>query len=428
MLAINLKGLTESCLLPVVVIALGFFLNPDDPLFLHAAYPWVWLIPMLIGLRYGLVNAIFAVAIYTSALFYTVYFGFFDWQSYHLWYLGGIIGTLVGSEYHAYWENKLIAQDARSNYLHKRLESLSRAYSTMRISHDRLEEALVVKPVTLRGALTDLRHCMRAHHGQFNHESATQFMAILANCASLNKAALYLFQGKHLNHEPTAWVGRSENLKESDELVKRCLKERQTIYVAINQLEANEASDYLAVIPFQTADNVLLGVFTVSDLPFIAMTDETLKILSLLLSYVADGSYAEQNAKIITTVYPDCPPFFATELIKCFNLQKKYGINTTLITFHFADNTECVKIESLIRQTARGLDVLWERKGKHRSMNVLMPLSDGNMVEGYLNRIQEMVEKTLGLTMAEPDTRITHHSISAYASLPNLIKAFEADE
>lgn len=428
MLAINLKGLTESCLLPAVVVALGFFLNPNDPLFLHAPYPWVWLIPMLIGLRYGLINAAIAVAIYTGAIFYTVYFGFFDWQSYHLWVLGGIIGTLVGSEYQAYWKNKLVAQDARSNYLHKRLESLSRAYSTMRISHDRLEEALVVKPVTLRGALTDLRHCMRAHHGQFSKESATQFMAILANCASLNKAALYLYDGKHLNHEPTAWVGRGDRLNESDELVKRCINDRLTIYVSINQLETNEASDYLAVIPFQTADNVLLGVFTISDLPFIAMTDETLKILSLLLSYVADGSFAEKNAKSITTVYPDCPPFFATEIIKCFELHKKFGINTTLITFHFSNSRLSEEIKALIRQTARGLDVLWERKGKYRSMHVLMPLSDGNMVEGYLNRIQEMVQKTLGMTMAEPDIRITHHSIAAYASLPNLIKAFEADE
>ena len=43
----------ESVMLPLLGVALGIWINPLDPLWTHAAFPWIWFGPLILALRYG---------------------------------------------------------------------------------------------------------------------------------------------------------------------------------------------------------------------------------------------------------------------------------------------------------------------------------------------------------------------------------------
>ena len=46
-------ALLEILLIPLVALAIGFLLNPQDPLWIHSDFHWTWLAPVIVALRYG---------------------------------------------------------------------------------------------------------------------------------------------------------------------------------------------------------------------------------------------------------------------------------------------------------------------------------------------------------------------------------------
>ncbi len=42
--------LMEAAVLPAFMLALGLWLNPEDPLWIHADFHWAWLAPMVVAL------------------------------------------------------------------------------------------------------------------------------------------------------------------------------------------------------------------------------------------------------------------------------------------------------------------------------------------------------------------------------------------
>lgn len=426
---ISLSALLESLLSPIFLVLAGLYFHPEDPLFLHASFPWAWLIPLLIALRYGLINAGLAIGVYLIMMYYTVHHHFYDWSSYQIWGLGGLCLVIIGGEYHGYWHRKQHKLKLKNEYLDTRLESLSRAYSSMRISHDRLEHALIMKPITLRGVLTELRYYVSRNHGQLDYTSAQELMAILANCAYVEKANLYLMENKRINTKPIASIGPEKMLLEKDVLVMQCLSKRETIYYAINSLPENEQSDYLAVIPMESADGQLYGLLTIAEIPFRSMTEESLKIMSLLLAYIADDLYAAKQGQVITKRYPDCPSFFASELFKLMHLYKIAKIDSMLFTYSFHNDSLGRDLRRSIRQETRGLDVIWERDFEEKlQLLILMPLTSAYGINPYVERIDTILLKTHSISLNDGVVQYEFRPLSSYMNETMLMEGFQVNE
>lgn len=427
MIKFRSNALVESVILSTALMLVCFYFSNQDPLLLHASFPWVWLLPILIGLRYGLLGSSISIAIYVFVMYLTVRYRYFDWSSYRIWFLGGLITTIICNEYNSYWHRKQYKIIKKSDYLANRLESLSRAYSAMRISHDRLEESLITKPVTLRGAIADLRTVLTQHQGQLTESSATQLMAILANTSMIGKAGLYVFDKKHLNPQPIGSIGQAAPLVTNDILVTRCLESHHTFYVAINTLDENDVSHYLAVVPMMTADNHLLGLLAVTELPFSGMTDESLRIMTLLMAYFADEIYATKESKAIIDIYPDCPSFFAAELLRLHHLYKISGIDSTLFTYTFHNDKQGHRLRKTIKQQIRGVDVYWERESdKDLQLLILMPLTLNGMVQAYIARISSKIKMEFNYSLQDSVSSMKHDLISFMPNLSDLIEALKA--
>jgi hypothetical protein len=70
-----------------------------------------------------------------------------------LYFLGGFILVLLTGEFSGLWMRRVRRAETLSNYLDERLERLTEQYYLLRLSHDRLEQELLTRPLTLRDAL-----------------------------------------------------------------------------------------------------------------------------------------------------------------------------------------------------------------------------------------------------------------------------------
>ena len=59
----------ETCLLTLLALGFGYWLSPDDPLLVAASFPWMILVPILLGVRYGFLQGLFSAALFIAALF-----------------------------------------------------------------------------------------------------------------------------------------------------------------------------------------------------------------------------------------------------------------------------------------------------------------------------------------------------------------------
>jgi len=71
-LAVSRVAVMESLLLPVLVLAVGIWISPLDPLAVRAQFPWTWLAPLILALRYGPFAGLTGAAILLAAWFLNI--------------------------------------------------------------------------------------------------------------------------------------------------------------------------------------------------------------------------------------------------------------------------------------------------------------------------------------------------------------------
>ncbi|MDQ7066885.1 MAG: hypothetical protein Q9M40_02155 [Sulfurimonas sp.] len=68
-------------------------------------------------------------------------------------FLVALMMTLIFSEFHYYWGQKIKQAEIQANYRGAKLDELSKAFYTLKISHDQLEKNYVVKPMSIRNSI-----------------------------------------------------------------------------------------------------------------------------------------------------------------------------------------------------------------------------------------------------------------------------------
>ena len=146
--------LMETILVPLIAVVLGFALNPDDPLGIHAEFHWSWLAPIIVALRYGPLAGLGAAAVLLAGWF-LLNLGHVE-QFPQIFFLGGLITVMLVGEFSSLWRARTRRAEAVQFYLDQRLEHLIRQYYLLRLSHDRLEQELIGRPMSMRDALKTL--------------------------------------------------------------------------------------------------------------------------------------------------------------------------------------------------------------------------------------------------------------------------------
>jgi len=395
------RSYAEIAVITIIAILVSYFFNRDDLFCIGANFPWIWLVPVLVALRYGTLPGIFVIVAFLVSFFAFDPKATISIKAYRYATLGGMLLTIFCGEFNGSWLNSMKRFSQLNDYIQKRLDGLNRAFYLLRISHDRLEQGLIGKPMTLRGILMDLKKLLIDANGQCTQKIAEQFLHVLEQFCSMEQASLHLYQDGKFVVDPIAHIGiEKHDLVIDDPMIQQCLEHNNYNYYAVNQLAKTQETKYLAAILLRTYDQKLCGMLVIEKLSFWSLTDETLQTLSVIASYFADDLWEVKKMANFLKVYPDAPPNFSFELKKLQHLNEKFDIDTALCAFIIPPSARQKNILTQIRHLRRGMDAEWYHQQKDRDiLFVLMPFASPVVVEGYRNRFQNFLKSEFGINL-----------------------------
>ncbi|MHB8121002.1 MAG: PelD GGDEF domain-containing protein [Desulfuromonadaceae bacterium] len=393
----------ETLAITAIILAGGYFFNRSDPFFIKADFPWILFAPLLVALRYGIAPGMVSIAIICLLYLSLFRLGLLAGEFPTIFMLGGILMTMICGQFSTIWSTRLRRSDQLSRHASERFEQLSRAYFMVRLSHDRLEQNLISRPVTLRDAMVDLGAVLVRHGGELDRETGSALISILVHYCSLESAAIYLMDDNgRMQEEPIAHCGRGAVFQADDLLLRSAIEAGSTAYQSINRLAGDEDSPYLVAAPLRTSNGTMKGVLLVSEMPFLALHRETLQIVGVLLAYATDHAEAAYEARHLLAVFTDCPSMFAAELYKMVRLRRELEVGSALVVVNILPTARLQDLCVALERQQRGLDHGWRRNlGWGVQFVTLMPFSGAAAVEGYKARLDEMFSRDFGLKIGE---------------------------
>ena len=397
----------EAGLICIAAVACGLWLDPSDPFGLRAQFPWLWLAPALLAMRYGTGTGIIA-----TLMLLVAWFALADTRVHNVdpvrsfpdqYFLGGLALVLVCGQFSDVWNARSRRLRAVNAYLDERLNTLTKNHFLLRLSHERLEQDLLAKPLTLRETLQRLRGA--ADDGGFHADGrlpgADEFIKLLGQSCQLEIAAVHALDARGLPlAAPQAALGAPGALAMDDPLLRYSLEQGSLAHVqgAAAPQALRDSSRYLICAPLTPSRGPALGLLVVEKLPFFALNDDLLKLLSVLIGYYADGLQAAAVSREVMAVVPDCPPELALDLVRLHRIRTEVGIESALVALVFENSDVALDIYEQVRRTRRGVDLAWElATPRHKAIVTLLPLAGTAAVEGYLRRIESAVMSQHGV-------------------------------
>ncbi|HNZ89707.1 MAG TPA: PelD GGDEF domain-containing protein [Acidovorax sp.] len=386
-------ALLEILLIPLVALAIGFLLNPQDPLWIHSDFHWTWLAPVIVALRYGPLAGLSAAGVLLAS--------WLAWNRENLdqfpqvFFLGGLIIVMLVGEFSSLWRARTRRAETVQHYLNQRMEHLIRQYYMLRLSHDRLEQELIGRPMSMRDALKTLRGL-----GSVQTDSQT-LLRLLAQYCQISAAALYRTDNQQLVAEPLASIGSPIALHGDDPLVRQALESGKLCHVA-QVTAAQQTSRYLVAAPLLDLGGDIYGLLLVDEMPFFSVQDENLQTINLLLGYFTDGLSTQALAQPLQQEFPACPSEFAFELQRLWRMHQKAGVPSVIVALEFTAAAVERDMPQQLLRLRRLMDETWLIQGPGRQvLAMLMPLGDASTAEGFLARLERWMDQKEGISLAD---------------------------
>jgi hypothetical protein len=406
--AVNGVGpVMETLVVMLIALAIGRVFVPADPLFLDAGFPYAWVLPIVIALRYGTLLGVFSCMLMAAGWFFFYDVAFLRsviGAEHHLFprpfFLGGFLLIFVVGQFGDIWAGRMARAYSVNAYLSDRLSALTKNHFLLKVSHERLENDLLTKPTTLRGALLELRQVTTRLVVEADDPlpGAAQLLQFAAHACQLETAALYAFRDGRLMQTPAAQVGIPFELATDDPLIATCLDKKVLTHLQTSSIRNLRPSDYVVCVPLLSGAENIIGVLVIKHMPFLSLTQENLQFLLVLAGYYADGARPLQAASLILDDIANCPQDFALDYVRLARLEEEAGVASTVVALTFGPGDLQETLCSHVRRGIRALDVSWRIKsGDNLILLVLMPLTDDDALTGYLLRAERSVQEHFGL-------------------------------
>ena len=427
-------AIVETIVFMLVVLGLCWALDRTDPLLMKSGFPWLWLAPLVIGLRYGTLLGLLASAMTVGAWYLL---GASHGQAWPLmFFTGGLLQTVVAGHFGDTWGNRAARASTINDYLNDRLVAITNSHYLMRLSHERLEKDLLSRPTTLRDSITELRRLSVlgesvGEGAQASNASnaakvtplrdlpgAHGLLEFVAQVCQIEVAGLFPVRNGQVGTEAAARVGDDFALAPDDELVTHAIGTMSVAHLKSEDIPTAQ-SQYLVCAPLVSADSQLLAVLVIKRMPFLSLNFDNLQLLLVLLGYYADGvEHAGLVQGILTTV-PGCPYDFALDLGRLTRLQRDAGIASSMVALAFPrDEAGDSLFEHVIRRR-RALDLMWPVQTASQSVLVnLMPATDTTGIDGYLARIESSLSAQFNLDLES--ARVGVHTLHLGSMEPGL--------
>ena len=382
----------EIVLIPLLAIGLAWLASPGDPLLATAPFPWLWLAPVLVALRYGVLPGLLAsIPILLNGLL-ADYAGLISKDFPPGFFFGGGLLVLVCGEFADVWRDRNERMDETNLYLTDRLSRLTKRHLLLNLSHDRLEQEMLARPGSLRDALARLRTiAIEGEPDQQRMPGATSLLQLLSQYVNIESAALYALESRGTGQvlgPLIARLGEPEPLQPDDELLRMALEENSLVHIASHEVSLERNTNQLVVVPLISGSDNLIGVLAVTRIPFFSLNVENLQMMSVILAYYADNVRHAPEVRELQERLPTVPALFAEELVRMMLMQKKVGISSHIVVMTFG-GAKREEIPAEFLRIKRGLDLYWQtRLNEKPVVAVLLPFASPSATQGFQQRIE----------------------------------------
>lgn len=393
----------ETALWPALFVFLSFISNPSNPFYINDGFPWPWLGPWLIGLRYGVGYGA------AAALGLLGFWGLLEGslQFPRLYFLGGAIATLIAGEFGSYWRLQVLRLQESQHFLNDKVERLTRRLYLVKLSHDELEYEMVDRPGTLRESLIGLRVQMDRYTRENPLEGAglpgAQFMLdfVVQHCR-IESAAMYA-----VRMEPTieltrvAVAGRMKDPANDDPMVVRALESGYQVHLQDTLMDNTPSNQLIAATPLISSERQPFGLVAIGSMPFTALTTDNLQTIAVLLESYADYLRLSLNASEILLQWPDAPRSLAGEFAWLARLFNEFGLASRCVVWRVQHAREQEMLDEVLQLHSRG-ETAWrwppdKKTAKHKPCVIaLVPFSDAAGVRIYKQRIFDSMDRSFG--------------------------------
>ena len=327
-----------------------------------------------------------------------------------LYFLGGLLMVMVSGEYSGLWRTRLRRMSEVNYYLEDRIERITKRLYLLRLSHERLEQDMLSRPSTLRDAVGALRRRVAADtakDGASGLPGAQELLEFLSQYCQLEVAAIYARvesnAGAEAGYQLVAAIGSPPPLRPDDPLLAYASQRQHLAHIQVEELDKAHPTEHLVVAPIETGRHRLLGMLVVTRMPFFAMNEDMLRMISVLASAYADGITAAHEVVPLMMALPGLPVIFAEEYVKLARMQRDYGINSHIVVLVCYGHPERLDIFAQIRRERRQPDIVWSIESLLECSLVitLMPLAGTAAVDGYLLRLENSLRETHGTGFRE---------------------------
>jgi len=326
----------EVISISIVIIAIGYFIDKQDPLLIHYHFSFLILWLAIITLFYGLIMGMimwlaFAIVsiffyrddpIFTSILLENLFFVF----------LYGIFFSNLHRELDKY--------RIKTKYLQLRLKELTNAFFTLKISHDKLESIYIMQPASIRFVISEILE--NSDHST-PEESAENTLKVLQKFFGVGSASICRVKRNKIT-KSYALIGDMEEIpNKKDKLIEESLTLKKAIY--LNDIADKEQTDYIYAVPFLDKRDEIVAILIVKYLPFLSFHQDTLLKISVIFNYIWTKYIKRASLEIIQEKQKEYIALknnhkgqdfvdFKLEVIRLTNILKGYKIDSRIFAIY----------------------------------------------------------------------------------------------
>lgn len=389
----------ETVVIITIFLLVGYLATPNDICLIQQKIPYLIVVLSILTLFHGFESGFIAMGMLSTAM----------WLSYekfpYIDFLTLLMMVLIFSEFHYFWTKRIRELKIGDDYKASKLDELSKAFYSLKISHDQLEKNYVVKPMSIRSAVEQIieknNHIDANDTNAIDSERYTNFMVLLEKSFNV-KSGLIIHKLDQIHNKTmtlqNSIIAYSSTNMDYDEaeifdeyLITKAIDYKKPIYISDEAgnpaLKENQDSKFLAVIPSLYNDE-LIAILAIEKMPFMAFNKENLTSISILLEYITIEIYKKNilnNSNNLTIIKDDN---FRYEYNKLNYLYKKYNVNSTILVIKINNEIQTIKIHETIQKLLRSLDIVTYLKNKDTYyLLLLFPLNDKSVALGFLNRL-----------------------------------------
>jgi hypothetical protein len=376
-------GLLETFIIITVFFIGAYTFNPHDVCLLNSNIPYLLIILAVITLFHGFESGVLAIGMIAFVMWF--FYPVFQYVDFLILFMM----TLIFSQFHYYWTTRIREAELTSEYKNIKLNELSKAFYTLKISHDQLEKNYVTKPMSLRDSLISIRELHDSEEGRYS-----AFLTLLEKSFSVEVASISMLN-KDEESQTFERITATEDMENEDDdfedlLVKEVLELNRPAYISNGHI--NE-SKYIAVIPVIKKDAVL-ALLLIKTMPFMSFNRENLTSIAILFEYFYNEFIKEElivEYGNYLTVLEDRE--FKFELYRLYELYNLYKVDSTIFVLKFKNEIFALKVYEIINNILRSLDmVTYIEQNNAFYVTLLFPFADESTSYGFLERLKGHME------------------------------------